>query len=117
MIGLGGKVASIVPEIISLEVAAGLTTLPGAAGTGVVGTGGTASATATGKSNMTVTTATLTASSSGKATGVTTTATNEGAGSSSAQASSTSSTGAAQTNAVVAGIVGAVGFLGMALAL
>lgn len=106
ILGVAGKAATIVPEIVSLEVAAGLTTISG------VGTGtavSTSSAKTTSYSNSTITTTSKAATTS--AVVVTTKA------SSSAVPTSSSKAGAAPTGVVAAGILGAVGFLGLAVAL
>jgi hypothetical protein len=110
VISLAPKYMSIMPQILSLEVAAGLTTLPAAAAT-ATDVAATARATATGFSNSTI----VTSRGTGSATGTTKAAT---ASASTSKAPSTSiSAGAAPTNAIAAGIVGAVGFIGLALAL
>jgi len=106
VIGIAAKAETIVSEIVSLEIAAGLTTISG------VGTGTAPSTTApktTSYSNSTITTTSKAATTS--AVVVTTKAT------SSSAAPSSSSKAAAPTNAISVGILGAVGFLGLAVAL
>ncbi len=106
VLGVAGKAATIVPEIVSLEVAAGLTTISG------VGTGtavSTSSAKTTSYSNSTI--ATTSKAPTASAVVVTTKS------SSSAAPTSSSKAGAAPTGVVAAGILGAVGFLGFAVAL
>ncbi|KAH8783937.1 hypothetical protein BGZ57DRAFT_852333 [Hyaloscypha finlandica] len=103
VIGIAGVAATVIPEIFSLEVAAGLTTLAG----------GTGSATAT-TSPMTKSYSNSTMSTTSKATP---TPTPTAKASSSPVPSKSSSAGAAPTNIAAAGILVAVGFLGLVVAL
>ncbi|PMD55873.1 uncharacterized protein K444DRAFT_616951 [Hyaloscypha bicolor E] len=103
VISVAGVAATVIPEIVSLEVAASLTTLAG----------GTGSATAT-TSSMTKSHSNSTMSTTSKATPTLTPTTKA---SSSPVPSKSSSAGAAPTNIAAAGILGAVGFLGLVVAL
>jgi hypothetical protein len=102
IIGIAGVAATVIPEVVSIEVAAGLTTI------GKTETAPTATASSTrSRSNSTITTtskATLTPAPTIEA-------------SSSPLPSKSSSAGAAPTHVAVAGILGAVGFLGLVVAL
>lgn len=117
-----GKYATIYPEIVSLQVAAGITSLGSAAGTGVSTTNPsgpivTASGSATGKSNSNTTVTTGSLSSTGTAATTKAASSSGSATAKTSASSSSSSAGAAPTNALAAGVMGAVGFLGLALAL
>jgi len=114
-----GVYQSIYPQIVSLEIAAGLTTVSGLGGTGtnpggpiqtVSGGSNSTRNSTTSRSGTTGSAATTSAPSS-------TTATTSGLGGVSSTSRS-SSAGVAPTNApLAAGVMGAVAFLGLALAL
>lgn len=121
VLALGPKAETILPEIISLEIAAGLTTVSGAAGTGaaatstpskgtsIVGTG--SNSTITTKGPTSIAEATTGGTSNAASASAKTTA-------SSAKSTSSSSAGAAQvTGAIAAGVIAAGSFLGLALSL
>ncbi len=110
--------ASIYPQISSLEVAAGLTTVSGLGGTGVIPGGPIQTSASTGGSNSTSNSSGTTGSSTTTKATTTTGSTASGASTTTSGSSSSSSAGVAPTNApLVAGVMGAVGFLGLALAL
>jgi carbohydrate-binding DOMON domain-containing protein len=105
VLGIAMTAATIIPEIASLEVEAGLTTYTSSTATAPAST--SASTTShSGSTTITTTKATTTSQV------ITTTQTSSPA----SPSSSSSKAGAAPTK-VIAGILGAVGFLGLAVAL
>ncbi|KAF8867061.1 hypothetical protein BDZ45DRAFT_734319 [Acephala macrosclerotiorum] len=113
VLSAAGAYTSIEPEISSLAIAAGVTGTGAATGTSAT----VKSASSTGYSNTTI--ASTSKSSSSTATTQASSLTTSAAASSSSKASSSSSSGgaASPTGAVAAGVMGAVGILGLALAL
>jgi hypothetical protein len=114
VISIAPKFVSIESQILGLEVEAGLTTLAGAAaGTGV----SSSTAKATGVSNSTIASVSKGTTTTGATKAPTTAATTAAASSKAASSSSSSGGAASPTGMVAAGVMGAVGFLGFALAL
>jgi hypothetical protein len=104
VISIAGVAATIIPELVSLEIGAGLTP---SGGTGTAPATTSAMTTSYSNSIMTTTSKATTTSAI-----ITTTQ-----GSSSAAPSSSSKAGAAPTGVIAAGVLGAVGFLGVIVAL
>jgi len=105
VLGIAMTAATIIPEIASLEVEAGLTTFASSTATAPAST--SASTTSQSSGTMIATTKATTTSQV-----ITTTQTSSPA----SPSTSSSKAGAAPTN-VIAGILGAVGFFGLAVAL